>query len=194
MPGGKSSGKHPHNLLFSEALVQPKVTATQGTSSGSASSPATSSPLEVTGRILQKIAAVGDRLETMDARISDLTIASSSIRADIAGFRETVHNLDQHLTSNEEHVTALPGQEAELRSLQTKITDLEDRSRRDNIRLFGFPEHKWGALILNPPSKLYYPNSQTAKNEEINRNIEYLIDEKQASIVTGKLLYQRVAV
>ncbi|KAJ1162264.1 hypothetical protein NDU88_002732 [Pleurodeles waltl] len=45
-------------------------------------------------RILQEIAAVGLRLETMDSRISDLTVASSSIRADIAGFRETVNNLD----------------------------------------------------------------------------------------------------
>ncbi|KAJ1162293.1 hypothetical protein NDU88_002761 [Pleurodeles waltl] len=147
MPGGKSSGKHSHNLLFSEALAQPKVMATQGTSSGSASSPATSPPLEATDRILQEIAAVGRRLETMDARIPDLTIATSSIRAVIAGFRETVHNLDQRLTSMEEHVMALPGQEAELRSLRTKVTDLEDRRRRDNIHLFGIPEHKEGSDI-----------------------------------------------
>ncbi|KAJ1138648.1 hypothetical protein NDU88_005029 [Pleurodeles waltl] len=83
----------------------------------------------------------------MDTRISDLTIASSSIRADIARFREIVHNLDQRLTSMEEHVAVLPGQEAELRSLRKKVTDLEDRSRRDNIRLFGIPEHKEGSDI-----------------------------------------------
>ncbi|KAJ1102707.1 hypothetical protein NDU88_000151 [Pleurodeles waltl] len=121
--------------------------ATQGTSSGSASSPATSPPLEATDRILQEIATVGRRLETMDARISDLTIASSSIRADIAGFRETVHNLDQHLTSMEEHMVPLPSQEAEMRSQRTKVTDLEDRSCRDNILLFGIPEHKQGSDI-----------------------------------------------
>ncbi|KAJ1192315.1 hypothetical protein NDU88_001626 [Pleurodeles waltl] len=147
MPGGKFSGKHPRKLLFSEALAQPKVMATQGTSSGSASSPATSLPLEVTDRILQETAAVGRRLETMNARISDLTISSSSIQADIAGFRETVHNLDQRLTSMEEHVAVLPGQEAELRSLRTKVTDLEDRSHIDNIHLFGIPEHKRGSDI-----------------------------------------------
>ncbi|KAJ1212991.1 hypothetical protein NDU88_000630 [Pleurodeles waltl] len=140
MPDGKSSGKHPRNLLFSEALAQPKVMSTQGTAS-------TSPPLEATDRILQEIAAVGCHLETMDARISDLTIASSSIRADIADFRETVHNLDQRLTSMEEHVAALSGQDAELRSLRTKVTDLEDRSRRDNICLFGIPEHKEGSDI-----------------------------------------------
>ncbi|KAJ1204725.1 hypothetical protein NDU88_000163 [Pleurodeles waltl] len=146
-PGGKSSGKHSRQLLFSEALVQPKVMATQGTSPGSASSPAASPPLETTDRILQEIAAVGRRLETMDARISELTIASSSIWADIAGFRETVHNLDQHLTAMEEHVVVLSGQEAELRSLRAKVTDMEDRSCRDNIRLFGILEHKEGSDV-----------------------------------------------
>ncbi|KAJ1143508.1 hypothetical protein NDU88_009816 [Pleurodeles waltl] len=114
MPRGKSSGKHSHQLLFSEALAQPKAMATQGTSPGSASSPAASPPLEATDRILQEIAAVGRHLETMDARIFELTIASSSIRADIAGFRETVHSLDQCLTIMEEHVAVLPSQEAEL--------------------------------------------------------------------------------
>ncbi|KAJ1110017.1 hypothetical protein NDU88_007372 [Pleurodeles waltl] len=117
MPDGKSSGKHSCLMLFSEPLAQPKVMATQGTSPGSASSPAASPPLEATDRILQEIAAVGRRLETMDARISELTIASSSIWADIAGFRETAHYLDQCLTTMEEHVAVLPSQEAELRSL-----------------------------------------------------------------------------
>ncbi|KAJ1090304.1 hypothetical protein NDU88_003437 [Pleurodeles waltl] len=121
--------------------------ATQGTSPGSASSPAASPPLEATDRILQEIAAVGRRLDTMDARISELTIASSSIRADIAGFRETVHNLDQRLTTMEEHVAVLPVQEAELRSLRAKVTDMEDRSRRENICFFGIPERKEGSDV-----------------------------------------------
>ncbi|KAJ1192639.1 hypothetical protein NDU88_001945 [Pleurodeles waltl] len=98
-------------------------------------------------RILQEIAAVGRRLETMDSRISELTVASSSILADIAGFRETVHNLDQRLVVVEDHVVVLPGQEAELRSLRAKVIDLKDRSRRDNIRLFGVPEHKEGSDV-----------------------------------------------
>ncbi|KAJ1079649.1 hypothetical protein NDU88_000120 [Pleurodeles waltl] len=147
MPSGKSSGKHSCQLLFSEALAQPKVMATQGTSPGSAPSPTAFPPLEVTYRILQEIAAVGRHLETMDARISELTVASSSIQADIAGFRETVHNLDQCLTIMEDCVAVLPGQEAELRSLQGKVTDLEDRSRRDNIHLFDIREHKEGSDV-----------------------------------------------
>ncbi|KAJ1110065.1 hypothetical protein NDU88_007420 [Pleurodeles waltl] len=103
--------------------------------------------LEAADCILQEIATVGRRLEAMDSKISDLTVASASIRADIAGFRETVNDLDQHLTIVEGQAAALPDQEAELQSLQAKVINLEDRSRRDNICLFGIPEHKEGSDI-----------------------------------------------
>ncbi|KAJ1194548.1 hypothetical protein NDU88_003836 [Pleurodeles waltl] len=70
--------------------------------------------LEATDRILQEITSVGRRLEAMDLKITDLTAASSSIRADIAGFRETANALDQRLTAVENQVAALPDQETEL--------------------------------------------------------------------------------
>ncbi|KAJ1136714.1 hypothetical protein NDU88_003129 [Pleurodeles waltl] len=99
--------------------------------------------MEATDRILQEIAAVGRRLETMDAKISDMTVASTSIRADIASFQDTATDLDRHLTMDG-HLAALPEQEIELRSLQVKVTELEDRSCRD---LFGIPEYKEGSDI-----------------------------------------------
>ncbi|KAJ1217157.1 hypothetical protein NDU88_004752 [Pleurodeles waltl] len=67
--------------------------------------------------------------------------------ADIAGFRETANALDQRLTAVEDQVAALPNQEAQLRSLRAKVTDLEDRSRRDNVRFFGILVHKEGSDI-----------------------------------------------
>ncbi|KAJ1088402.1 hypothetical protein NDU88_001559 [Pleurodeles waltl] len=110
--------------------------------------------LDATDRILQEIASVGRRLEVMDLKITDLTLASSSIRADIAGLRETVTNLDQRLSAVEDHVAAIPDQEEELRSLRAKLTDLEDRSRRDNVRFFGIPEQKEGSDIKASLSSL----------------------------------------
>ncbi|KAJ1150549.1 hypothetical protein NDU88_003340 [Pleurodeles waltl] len=83
----------------------------------------------------------------MDLKITDLTVASSSIRTDIASLRETVTNLDQRLTTVEDQVAAIPDQDEELRSLRAKITDLEDRSRRDNVRFFGVVEQKEGSDI-----------------------------------------------
>ncbi|KAJ1152683.1 hypothetical protein NDU88_005458 [Pleurodeles waltl] len=111
------------------------------------SSPTDPPALEATERILQVIASVGRRLEVMDLKITDFTVISSSIRADIAGFKETADALDQRHTAVEDQVAALPDQETELRSLRAKITDLEDRSHRDNIRFFGIPERKEGSDI-----------------------------------------------
>ncbi|KAJ1186990.1 hypothetical protein NDU88_003769 [Pleurodeles waltl] len=109
--------------------------------------PADPRAVDATDRILQEITAVGQRLEAMDLKISDLSMASVSIRTDIACFREKVTDLDQHLTTVEEHVEMVPEHDAELRTIQAKITDLEDRSWRDNVRFFGIPEHKEGTDI-----------------------------------------------
>ncbi|KAJ1136986.1 hypothetical protein NDU88_003399 [Pleurodeles waltl] len=55
--------------------------------------------------------------------------------------------MDQRLTTVEEHVGIMPEHEAELQALRAKLMDLEDRSRRDNVRFFGIPEQKEGTDI-----------------------------------------------
>ncbi|KAJ1149513.1 hypothetical protein NDU88_002320 [Pleurodeles waltl] len=136
-----------HRRVPDHAIAQPKTMGAQAASPCPTSSPADHPALEAMDHILQEIASVGRRLEAMDLKITDLTVASSSIPADIASFRETANALDQRLTAVEDQVAALPDQEAELRSLRAKVTDLEDRSRRDNVRFFGIPEHKEGSDI-----------------------------------------------
>ncbi|KAJ1155607.1 hypothetical protein NDU88_008336 [Pleurodeles waltl] len=93
--------------------------------------------VDATDRILQEITVVGWCLEAMDLKILDLSAASTSIRTDIACFCEKATDLDQRLTTVEDHIATLPEQDAGLRSLRAKITDLEDRSRRDNVHFFG---------------------------------------------------------
>ncbi|KAJ1119153.1 hypothetical protein NDU88_007339 [Pleurodeles waltl] len=140
MPNDKTASKHSRQLLFSEAIAQPKTITAQTAPQGHTSPPVDQPSLDATDRILQEIASVVRCLEVMDLKITDLTLASSSIRADIAGLRETVTNLDQRLSAVEDHIAAIPDQEEELKSLRTKLTDLEDRSRRDNERFCGIPE------------------------------------------------------
>ncbi|KAJ1144708.1 hypothetical protein NDU88_011005 [Pleurodeles waltl] len=41
----------------------------------------------------------------------------------------------------------VPEHDAELRILRAKLTDLEDRSGRDQVCFFGIPEHKEGTNI-----------------------------------------------
>ncbi|KAJ1182029.1 hypothetical protein NDU88_007226 [Pleurodeles waltl] len=84
--------------------------------------------LDTTDRILQEITVVGRRQEAMDLKITDLSVASASIRMDIACLSEKVADLDQCLTTVEDYIGMLPGHDAELQSLWEKLTDLEDRS------------------------------------------------------------------
>ncbi|KAJ1079753.1 hypothetical protein NDU88_000007 [Pleurodeles waltl] len=141
MPSGKSSGKHSHQLLFSEAIAQLKSMAAQAAPLFPVTSLADSHTVDATDHILQETTVVWWRLDAMDLKISDLSAASTSIRADIACFQETVMDLDQHLMTVGDHIAELPEQDTELQSLRVKITDLEVRSRRDNVCFFGIPEH-----------------------------------------------------
>ncbi|KAJ1171404.1 hypothetical protein NDU88_003266 [Pleurodeles waltl] len=142
MPEGKTSGRHSRQLLFSEAIAPPKSMAAHVTPPSSVAQTADPHPVDATARILQEITAVGRRLEAMDSNISNLSVASTSIRADIASFEVTVTDLNHRLTNVENHIADLLAQNEEIRSLQLKITDLEDRSRRDNVRFFGIPAHR----------------------------------------------------
>ncbi|KAJ1185748.1 hypothetical protein NDU88_002535 [Pleurodeles waltl] len=73
---------------------------------------------------LGRTIAVGQHLEVMDLKIPD-----------------------EHLTNVEDHIGMLPEHGAELLTLRDKLTNLEDRSRRDNVRFFRIPEQKEGTDI-----------------------------------------------
>ncbi|KAJ1191118.1 hypothetical protein NDU88_000434 [Pleurodeles waltl] len=74
-------------------------------------------------RILQEISAVGRHLQAMDVKITDLSADSKLIRMDIDSFQDKVTDLDHCLLT---------------------VENLEDRSRRDNVRFFGLPEKEEG--------------------------------------------------
>ncbi|KAJ1127674.1 hypothetical protein NDU88_006068 [Pleurodeles waltl] len=71
------------------------------------------------------------------------------MRLEIAGFQSQVSGLDQRVTTVETQVASWTDRDQELLHLRSKLTDLEDRSRRNNIRLLGFPEGIEGADILS---------------------------------------------
>ncbi|KAJ1119549.1 hypothetical protein NDU88_007734 [Pleurodeles waltl] len=107
--------------------------------------------------ILQEITVVGRTLKGMDTRISDLTAESRSIRADIASFQDKVTVMDHRLSLLEDKLNSLPNRDQELQYLWDKIMNLEDRSCRDNIRFFGFPEWAEGTDVktfLLPTSQI----------------------------------------
>ncbi|KAJ1151949.1 hypothetical protein NDU88_004728 [Pleurodeles waltl] len=77
----------------------------------SAALPVVPCSVNATERILQEITAVGRRLEAMDSKISDLSAASTSKRADIACFQVKVTDLDLRLTTVEGQLATLPEQD-----------------------------------------------------------------------------------
>ncbi|KAJ1207300.1 hypothetical protein NDU88_002691 [Pleurodeles waltl] len=98
-------------------------------------------------RILQEISVVGRKLEGMDNAMVALTAETKSMRLEIAGFQSQISGLDQGVTTVEAQAASWASKDQELLHLQSRLTDLEDRSRRNNIRLLGIPEGTEGADI-----------------------------------------------
>ncbi|KAJ1218866.1 hypothetical protein NDU88_006438 [Pleurodeles waltl] len=146
MPGSKSSNKHlgkpVRQLLFSEALRQNRApsSAPQEHPINQSCAMADASQGATMDHILQEISAVGRRLEEMDSMMISLTEETKSMCLDIAGFPSRVTTLEQRVTTVETQATLTADRDQELLYLHSKVIDLEDRSRRDNVCFLGFPE------------------------------------------------------
>ncbi|KAJ1107210.1 hypothetical protein NDU88_004603 [Pleurodeles waltl] len=99
--------------------------------------------------ILQEISAVGHKLEGMDTAMVALTAETRFIRLEIAGFQSQISGLDHRVAAVENQVALQTDRDQELLHLCSKLTDLEDRSRRNNIRFLRFPEGTEGTDILS---------------------------------------------
>ncbi|KAJ1216960.1 hypothetical protein NDU88_004558 [Pleurodeles waltl] len=147
MPGGRSShknsGKPARQLLFSEALLQTKGAPPPLVAQPSAThhDMADSAQESTMDRILQEISPVGRRLEGMDSAMVSLTAETKSIIMEIATFQTRVLGLEQRVSKVEAHAPSFQDRDQELLFLRSKLPDLEDRSRRDNVRCIGFPEN-----------------------------------------------------
>ncbi|KAJ1108921.1 hypothetical protein NDU88_006291 [Pleurodeles waltl] len=147
MPGGRSShknsGKPARQLLFSEALLQAKGAPPMLAAQPSAThlDMVDSAQESTMDRILQEISAVGHRLEGMESAMVSLTVETKSIRMEIASFHTCVVGLEQRVSRVEAHASFFQDRDQEPLFLSSKLTDLEDRSRRDNVRFIGFPEN-----------------------------------------------------
>ncbi|KAJ1180698.1 hypothetical protein NDU88_005915 [Pleurodeles waltl] len=148
----KSVSKPARQLLFSEALQHKRLAST--TTNPQTSSPPTESTTmaekshsTTMDRILQEITTVSRRIEGMDASITSLTLETKSMRAEIAGFQSRVTGLEQRMGLVDVQTTMSQDRDQDLLYLRSKLTDMEDRSRRDNIRLHGIPENEEGVDV-----------------------------------------------
>ncbi|KAJ1088836.1 hypothetical protein NDU88_001991 [Pleurodeles waltl] len=100
-------------------------------------------------RILQEISAVGRKLEGMDNAMTALTSETRSMRLEIADFQSQISGLYHRVTAVESQVALQTDRDQELFHLRSKLTDLEYRSRRNNIRFLRFPEGFEGTDVLS---------------------------------------------
>ncbi|KAJ1082775.1 hypothetical protein NDU88_002940 [Pleurodeles waltl] len=85
----------------------------------------------------------------MDSVMVSLTAETRSMHLDKAGFQSQVSGLDQQVTTVETKVASWTDRDQELLHLRSKLIDLEDRSRKNNVRLLGFLEGIEGADIYS---------------------------------------------
>ncbi|KAJ1082397.1 hypothetical protein NDU88_002565 [Pleurodeles waltl] len=153
MPRGKTAGKalakSPRQLLFSEVLRQQKLSPTANPSPPPHAIMSEHAQGVSMDRILQEISAVGRKLEGMDNAMVALTAETRSIRLEIAGFQSQISRLDHRVAAVESQVALQTDRDQELLHLRSKLTDLEDRSCRNNICFLGFPEGIEGTDILS---------------------------------------------
>ncbi|KAJ1170863.1 hypothetical protein NDU88_002734 [Pleurodeles waltl] len=153
MPRGKTAGKTPgkpaRQLLFSEALRQQKHPPAEDPLPIPHSSMADDTQDATMDHILQEISAVSRKLEGMDSAMVALTAETRSMRLDIAGLQSQISGLDQRVATVETQVAAWTDRDQELLHLRSRLIDLEDRSRRHNVRLLGFPEDIEGRDLLS---------------------------------------------
>ncbi|KAJ1137649.1 hypothetical protein NDU88_004047 [Pleurodeles waltl] len=148
-PPNKHLGKPARQLLFSEALRKNRAppSTPQEHLTNQPSDMADTSQGATMDRILQEISAVGRRLEGMDRMMISLTEETKPMRLDIEGFQSRVTTLEQLVTTVETQAMLAADRDQELLYLRSKVIDLEDRSRRDNVGFLGFPEETEGADV-----------------------------------------------
>ncbi|KAJ1154248.1 hypothetical protein NDU88_007002 [Pleurodeles waltl] len=108
-------------------------------------------------RILQEILAVSRKLQGMDSAMVALTAETRSMRLDIAGFLSQLSGLVHRVATVETQVTFWTDRNQELLHLCGKLVDLEDRSRRNNVHLLGFPEGIEGSDMFSYLWKTFDP-------------------------------------
>ncbi|KAJ1151691.1 hypothetical protein NDU88_004471 [Pleurodeles waltl] len=148
-PNHKPASKLARQLLFSEALHHKRPSPL---TTGPHASPPPTEPIVMSDKeksitmewILQEITIVSRRIEGMDASMTSLTLETKSMRSDIAGFQSRVIGLEQRMGSLETQVAMSQDRDQDLLYLRSKLTDMEDRSQRDNICLLGIPENEEG--------------------------------------------------
>lgn len=154
---------------------QKKVETMRGDGEEEQESHATGS-WEMLSQIMQGVEDTNGTLKEMRAEIGAARTDITLIRDDLKRIRERIGEIEERLGEMEDKTVDW---ESELKritvnqkTMQDKLIDLEDRSRRKNLRVIGFPEKSEGANCEEFMEKWLqesYPTLNSLKNFGIER-------------------------
>ncbi|XP_076868222.1 uncharacterized protein LOC143519059 isoform X2 [Brachyhypopomus gauderio] len=96
--------------------------------------------------------------KSMDSIRREMSNKLDSLTEEVQGLKEQMGEMETRLTQVEDWATEVSGVLATAmqreENMQRKLTDLESRSRRNNIRIFGVPEGEEGSSVTHFASEL----------------------------------------
>uniref|UniRef100_A0AAQ6A293 L1 transposable element RRM domain-containing protein n=1 Tax=Amphiprion ocellaris TaxID=80972 RepID=A0AAQ6A293_AMPOC len=101
-----------------------------------------------------------DMLSHLDAKIDPIQSSLTAIQISLSTLSDRVELLEQRVSTNEDNVSNIMSRMKQLESdntnLKAKVEDLENRSRRNNLRFVGIPEFAESTDMVGFMTQLIY--------------------------------------
>lgn len=102
--------------------------------------------------ILEAVGKCNSSIEGLTAQVGTIGGEIALIREDLKGIRERCSEVEGRVSTLEDVIVVIKEQMRKVldtnQSLEKKVTDLEDRSRRNNLRIVGVPEGSKGKDVI----------------------------------------------
>lgn len=99
----------------------------------------------VLGKIDARLAGFDSRLDTLQCEMSGIRADFTSQKKEIGKIRKEVSALQANVGAN---TNKLAEHDTDLEAVRVKLADMEDRSRRCNVRIIGLPEGTEGSNAI----------------------------------------------
>ncbi|KAJ1121639.1 hypothetical protein NDU88_000159 [Pleurodeles waltl] len=90
--------------------------------------------------ILKELLAIRSSISSLEHTVSTNTMEVQGLRNEVVKFQINMQSTDARLSAVENLIDKIPDNSQDIGYLQQKVIELEDRSRRNNLRIIGLPE------------------------------------------------------
>ncbi|KAJ1189163.1 hypothetical protein NDU88_005914 [Pleurodeles waltl] len=90
--------------------------------------------------ILKELLAIRSSISSLEHTVSTNTTEVQGLRNEVVKFQINMQSTDARLSAVENLIDKIPDNSQDIGYLQQKVIELEDRGRRNNLRIIGLPE------------------------------------------------------